>query len=61
MIWGVIIEYACILICRIKKIVDHAICLHEIKYVIIASGWWCGMVARWALDLLGFNFIESID
>lgn len=40
---GVMIKYACILICRIQQIVDDdVVCLHEIWYVIIVSGWWCG-------------------
>lgn len=39
---GVMIKYACILICRIQQIVDDdVVCLHEIWYVIIVSGWWC--------------------
>ena len=31
------IGYACMLICRIKYIVDDVVCLTKVKYVIVAS------------------------
>ena len=40
---------------------DALACLQEVEYVIIVSGWWCGMVACEALELVGYNFTESID
>lgn len=31
------IEYTCMLICRIKKNINDVTCLYEVNYVIIAS------------------------
>lgn len=50
----VMIRYACMLICVIKY-VDDVTCLHEVKFVIIVSGWWCDIVACEVLELVGYN------